>query len=499
MKNIKVREVAKDTIKAIDKTATMAEKLKDSIVDIKEKSEESVSSSAISGTDYASQKIKYASIKTSEAAVNILNSYGKKAVKDTTRNIGKARTKFKEYKLKKKTKGKTNIKKRIGKSIKGKKAIANTKKVAQTQINTSRRIAQTTKKTAIATAKTIKATFKIAITSVKGIILGLKALISFLIAGGWIAVVVILLICMIGLLCNSVFGIFFSSEKTDKDSITMNTVISEINQDVADRINNIKKTVKHDEVKINSNQSEWKEVLSIYAVKISKGTNDLEVVTLNKNRIKILKDIFWDMNKISYKVKKSGNKRILHININSKTVEQMSILYGFNSKQKEQLKELLDPKYDKLWLSALYGTSVGSTDIVKIALSQVGNVGGEPYWSWFGFTSRIEWCAAFVSWVANQAGYIETGIIPKFTGCEQGVEWFQERGQWKEPGFVPKPGDIIFFDWEVDGSVSHVGIVEKVEDGMVHTVEGNSTDDMCRQKQYEIDNIFIYGYGTPAY
>jgi len=137
--------------------------------------------------------------------------------------------------------------------------------------------------------------------------------------------------------------------------------------------------------------------------------------------------------------------------------------------------------------------------MVKIALSQVGNVGGQPYWSWYGFNSRVEWCACFVSWVADQAGYIDKKIIPKFSGCQNGIDWFKAMGQWKDKGFIPKAGDIIFFDWEVDGKVNHVGIVERVENGKVYTIEGNSTNDTCRQKEYNINSKYIYGYGTPAY
>ena len=156
-------------------------------------------------------------------------------------------------------------------------------------------------------------------------------------------------------------------------------------------------------------------------------------------------------------------------------------------------------EYASLWSSVIFGTSVGSPNNVQIALSQVGNVGGQPYWSWYGFNSRVEWCACFVSWVANQAGYIDTNVVPKFAGCANGVNWFKAVGQWKEKGFTPNPGDIIFFDWEADGGVDHVGIVEKVENGKIYTVEGNSTDDMCRQKEYEINSQVIFGFGTPAY
>ena len=140
--------------------------------------------------------------------------------------------------------------------------------------------------------------------------------------------------------------------------------------------------------------------------------------------------------------------------------------------------------------------------IVEVARSQIGNVGGEPYWSWYGFTERVEWCACFVSWCANKCGYINSGINPKFSGCINGVEWFKDRGQWIGNSFEPSPGMIIFFDWDdedgQDGNADHVGIVEKVETGRVYTIEGN-TSDSCRQRSYPVGYYEILGYGIPDY
>ena len=136
--------------------------------------------------------------------------------------------------------------------------------------------------------------------------------------------------------------------------------------------------------------------------------------------------------------------------------------------------------------------------IVDVALSQVGNVGGEPYWSWYGFSNHVEWCACFVSWCADQCGYLDNGAYPKFSGCVFGMQWFQQRGLWLDGSTEPAPGMLIFFDWAPqDGVPDHVGIVEKVENGMVYTVEGNSRD-MCRQKQYALGSGVILGYGMPA-
>lgn len=141
-----------------------------------------------------------------------------------------------------------------------------------------------------------------------------------------------------------------------------------------------------------------------------------------------------------------------------------------------------------------------STLIVEVARSQIGNIGGEPYWSWYGFTERVDWCACFVSWCANQCGYIEAGVIPKFSGCEWGVYWFRQHDQWAGRNTTPTPGMIIFFDWEdeegggLDGGADHVGIVERVENGRVYTIEGN-TADSCRERSYLLGHFEILGYG----
>lgn len=104
---------------------------------------------------------------------------------------------------------------------------------------------------------------------------------------------------------------------------------------------------------------------------------------------------------------------------------------------------------------------------VKISLPLLKNkleiLGGESYWSWYGFNSRVEWCACFVSWCANECGYIENGVIPKFASVNVGIDWFKDRAQWADNGYTPEPGTIIFFDWKGDGKADHVGIVEKCE------------------------------------
>ena len=138
------------------------------------------------------------------------------------------------------------------------------------------------------------------------------------------------------------------------------------------------------------------------------------------------------------------------------------------------------------------GTRPGNQAVVDIAKSQVGNVGGQPYWSWYGFNSRVEWCACFVSWCYGQMGLSE----PRFAACQsQGIPWFQSHGQWGGRDYANiAPGDAIFFDWDLDGSADHVGLVVGTDGSRVYTVEGNSGD-ACKIKSYSLSYECIKGYG----
>ena len=132
------------------------------------------------------------------------------------------------------------------------------------------------------------------------------------------------------------------------------------------------------------------------------------------------------------------------------------------------------------------GAGGGGAPMIQIALSQEGS-GGQTYWSWYGFNSRVAWCACFASWCAD--------LVPRFSLCSDGVAWFHSRGRFMDSSYVPAPGDLIFFDWGHDGSINHVGIVTSVSDGKVYTIEGNSTD-MVRRNDYSLNSSSIYGYGV---
>ncbi|WP_407384093.1 phage tail tip lysozyme [Ruminococcus sp.] len=149
--------------------------------------------------------------------------------------------------------------------------------------------------------------------------------------------------------------------------------------------------------------------------------------------------------------------------------------------------------FEKL-MSLVYSSN---SDIVKVAQKQIGNEGGEKFWKWYGFPTRVDWCCIFVSWCADQCGYIDSGLIPKYSVVDDGANWFRAKKQWLPGTATPNPGYIIFFDWAydgLDGKGDHTGIVERVENGIVYTIEGNSGDKVC-ERQYPIGDKEILGYG----
>ena len=421
------------------------------------------------------------------------------------------------------------------------KSIKTAEKTAKASIKTTQQAAKAAQRTAQATARAARATAhaaraaaraavaaakvaaKATIAAVKAIIAATKALIAAIAAGGWIAVLVIVIICLIGLLIGSCFGIFFSGEDSGS-GYTMQNVVQEINDDYQQQIDTTKANLSHDVLEMSGSRAVWPEVLAVYAVKTTTDPdNPQEVATMDDSKKAILTDIFWEMNQISSRTETKtetvitetddGNGNIvetettvtqtyLYITVSHKTAEEMAAQYGFDEEQKEQLAELLAEENRSLWSAVLYGIYTEDGAIVSVALSQVGNVGGEPYWSWYGFSSRVEWCACFVSWCANECGYIDTGVIPKYAGCVNGVQWFKDRGQWMDGSAEPAPGMIIFFDWNdengQDGLSDHTGIVEKVENGRVYTIEGNSGDSV-RQNSYPVGHYEVLGYGCPDF
>lgn len=385
-------------------------------------------------------------------------------------------------------------------------------KSAQATVKATQRAVQTARAAAKAAATTAKAAVKATVAAIKAAIAATQELIAAIAAGGWVALVVVLVILMVGLLIASPFGIFFSDSSGSPDAASPTAAIVQINSEYADTLSALQAGGTYDRVEIQGRPPSWADVFAVFAAKTAGAVDGESVAVLDADTVEKLRVVFWDMTKITTAEEDidhpaegdtpAWTETVLTITVTPRTPDDMRVFYAFTEQQNAALDELLTAANREMWSNLLYGSS---GEIVAVALSQVGNVGGQPYWSWYGFNSRVEWCACFVSWCANECGYIDAGVIPKFAGCTGGSNWFKDRGQWQGNSYEPRPGDLIFFDWDNKGSSGpqddvpdHVGIVERVENGMVYTVEGN-TSDSCRQRSYSVGYYEIWGYGCPIY
>lgn len=571
MADIKTRDVVKGTIKTVDRAAIAERHMKQSYLLTKDKAKQFDKMSEASETEYASKQVEQKTETVVKHVVQRIDPKGRKGFEFTRGNI-RTRMKGSDEKnknfLRKRAKG-SNDKKVQGNenalnkgfNLMGKKVDKTSKNKASKDIKTAKapqkpinyikstikdaeQTTETTRKTIAASSRVSKGVTQVAKSVTRTITSGAKTVakattkavratmttakmsVAAIAAGGWVAIVAIVVICLSALLLGSVFGIFFAGEDAGTGQ-TIQTVVHEINSDYDDKLMNIRDKSSYDVLEMKGSRAVWKEVLAVYSVKVNTDPdNPQEVVTMDEAKKKLLKTIFWDMNNISSRtedkletvitetddgngnivqIKNTERRTYLYITVSHKTAYDMASKYGFNREQREYLDELLSDENNSLWSSVLYGTSGEDNQIVAVALSQAGNVGGRPYWSWYGFNSRVEWCACFVSWCANECGYIETGIIPKYASCVNGVQWFKDRGQWLDGSDEPLPGMIIFYDWDKhgqlgqqDGRADHTGIVWKVENGYVYTIEGNLSD-KCMTSRRPIGEYQILGYGVPQY
>ena len=381
MADIKTKDLIKKDIKVLNKAVVGTEKLKDNLVSTKQKVSNDINtkdSAYETGSDTIIGTSEYVSSK----VVKEVPKYGSKNVKTTKENIVKSKEKLRVIKEKHDLRKESKTIKSTGKGIKNttkgikdsKKVAKDAQKIARNSAKNARRTYQMAKEATKRTIQTTKVAIKTTISTIKLAIAGTKALISALIAGGWIVLVIVVVICMIGLLCSSIFGIFLSGSKTSSNSITMTDVIAECNQEFSNKLQTIQDQNPHDDYNLDGNMASWKDVLIIYTVKQSNGLNQQEVVTIDNSKKTIFKQIFWDMNEITSEVKnetvteqganaleppKQVQKRVLHIKITSKSIDDMKLKYHLNPAQLDQIKELSDEQYASLWSGVIYGADEG--------------------------------------------------------------------------------------------------------------------------------------------
>ena len=385
---------------------------------------------------------------------------------------------------------------------------------AKAAVLTTQRTAVTARQAAIAATQTAKAAAKAISAAVKAVIASTKALVSAILAGGWIVVLILLIVVLFGALFSMVGG---------SNSSTIAPVSAEVEAyeplirqyarqyGIEEYVELIKAVMMQEsggqgtdpmqasECGYNTRYPNTPNGITDPEYSIDVGIQNLAACLqeagvespVDMNNIKLaLQGYNYGNGYISWAKENYGGYTYANA-VEFSTM--MAERNGWSSYgDKEYVSHVL-----RYYVFGRIPTGTGSQAIVQVALTQEGN-GGDIYWSWYGFSSREEWCACFVSWCADQCGYIEAGVIPKFSLCSAGMEWFESQGQFMDGSYVPATGDLVFFDWGNDGSVDHVGIVESVVDGTVYTVEGNSGDKVAR-RSYPIGYGQIVGYGVPTY
>ena len=442
---------------------------------------------------------------------------GKRTIKTTARNVEKTVRATTKGAVKATEKGIKTAQTTSKTTIKTTEASAKTANAAaKASAKAAQKATQAAKATAKATAEATKTAVKATVTAVKAIIAGTKALISALIAGGWISVVIILVVVLLGC-AVSLFGGGSGSNAYTPVSAEVEAYEPLIQKyakqyGIPEYVELIKAVMMQEsggrgldpmqaaEGSFNTRYPHEPNGIQDPEYSIQCGVQELKAALISAE---VENPIDMERIKLALQGYNYGNGYISWAKSNYGGYSYANAV-EFSTIQASRLG--WDSYGDTQYVAHVlryypYGrafTSGGNQAIVEVALTQLGNEGGQPFWSWYGFDGRVEWCACFVSWCANECGYIESGLIPKFAGCVDGSNWFKSNGQWQDRSYEPQAGDIIFFDWEGDGETDHVGIVEKYENGVVYTVEGNSGD-ACRQNQYTVGSSSIYGYGCPAY
>lgn len=398
MKDIKTKESIKD-IKVLDKAAGLAKVTKNATVHAKQQLQNLSDDRRITPDEYAEDKVKY-------MAETVAEGTGK-AAKQTVKNIYDGGNRlYKEIRrTRKDAETARSAAKTLHKSIKtGRQSIKTAQHTTKTTVKTAQQTAKTAKKTAEASAKSAKmaaqaarqaaqTTYKAAVVTAKAVaaavksaIAGIKALAAAIAAGGFVSVVIIIIICIIALIAGSCFGIFFIGEYTGS-GITLQNVISEINNEYEAKITEIKNSNTYDVLEM-SGSVVWQEVLSVYAVKIAGDPNNpQEVVYMDESKKQILKDVFWAMNEITHSITfktenvvtetddgngnivettESERRAYLYIKVIHKSVDEMATHHGFTDSQKQQLRELLSEENKRMWSDVLYDNTTKNRNRVLL-------------------------------------------------------------------------------------------------------------------------------------
>ena len=557
MADIKTRDAATGTIKAIDKSAVAAERMKDAFIRTKDDAQRGTSPAEGSPEKYAADQVTSLAETAASRTAQEFDKQGRKAVQQSARSHTRsfsdrrtstftempqpeaagARFKREEHKrmlLRTQRSSsetiKPSVREKRTRSIKTadravkpvERSVRTVRRTARTTVNSSTTVraanmsAQRVRTAARSSVETVKKAAVTASKAIRAILAATKALVNAILAGSWIAITIVLVVVLLGA-ALSLFG--SESGRTSyvpvSEEVEAYTPIIRVyaNQyGIGEYVELIKAIMMQesggqgfDPMQASESGYNTRYPRTPNAITDPEYSINVGVQTIADSLRQADVESPVDMEKIKLALQgyNFGNGFIPWARENYGGYSAIAAI-EFSNYMAAQLgwSGYGDKQYPAHVLRYYpFGrafTAEGNQAIVEIALTQVGNVGGEPYWSWWGLSERVEWCAMFVSWCADQAGLIDAGAFPKFENCVWGANWFKDNAGWADGSAEPSPGDIIFFDWEPDGRPDHVGIVEKCEGGLVYTIEGNVNDD-CAQGRYYVGDTYIFGYGLPAY
>ena len=340
MINIKIKSISKKGIKLLKKEIILVDKLKDNIIEVKNKSNELLIKDDCNITEYANNKFNEFTKLSTEKNLRKFNRIGHQSFRNTKKNFIKLKNKILKIKNNKENKNniklKTNNLNSIDKIVK-----------SDSQKQSLNFVKRKLKNSLIIVKKLVRAIS----FAIKNTITFMKAGVELLIAGGWVIVIIIIIVCIVGILCTSSFGILFSNEQDD-DSLKVSAIIVEINNDLSSKVEEIKRNNIYDNCNINTSISNWKEILAFYSVYAI--NNNKDSITFDRDKVSDIKRIFWEFNTVNYRL---DLNKVLYIDINSKSLERMMNNYNFSLDQKEEVNNLLNSELDSMWNGIIYNST----------------------------------------------------------------------------------------------------------------------------------------------
>ena len=521
------RQTAHDTKEAVRRTRQkVREETRKQIEKRLEKKDSQSSRSMEQGRIWTRDQARIRDIKTREAA-----RQGNGSIKTTAKSSGKATVKGTERTIK--TAQNTS-----------RAAVKTTKAAAKATKESAQAAAKASEKAAVAAKNAAAAAGRAAAAAAKAIAAAAKAIAASLwklaMAAG-AAVVAAAPFIALGCVILAVAVLCTGDTVRSGSGVNTSSVITEINAGWQEQLDKI--TGPFEDVTMEGGRATWPQVFSLYTAQCSETSVD---TWDEKND---LSRIFWDMNWISYDIytvveaekvpevdvkilmrsvdatfiyfngdttgykretetykndqkpeditKKYPDRKMhmsITVTVHHRSVDEMMDRLGFTRYQMEQAEALLEKEFASFWQERIYGVVGGNDDIVNVAVTQLGNSGGWPYWEYCGWPSRVEWCACFITWCGDQCGYVKADLLPMTSSPWVQMEFFKEKGQWIAGGTEPVPGMIVFYDYYGNGLPDHVGIIEKVEDGTVYSIEGNWGDSVQRVTRV-LGDPEVMGYG----